>query len=142
MFKKSILTLILVLAACLGAAPAVMAQASVDTAMFEAVFAKEPPITQTDIDNFIKITPYMTQNASVNDIAKIMEIFEQAGWTEIRASYVSAKTINAYAINKDPEARSLMESAGIPSILMPTDAEMALVLKNFETLDKALSHLK
>ena len=137
MFRKSIFTLALFLTVFICAAPAVMAQTSADTAMIEALFAKEAPLTQADVDKFIEIGPDMVQAATANDVAKAAEILNQVGWTETRGSFVTAKISNAYAINLNPDmAKSMLEAAGMPATLMPTDAEMALVQKNIAALDK------
>lgn len=136
MFRKSILILAFMLVACLCAAPATMAQTANEAAMIEAMLSKEPPLTQADIDNFIKIGPDMVKAASANDVAKAAEVLKQVGWSETRGSFVTAKISNAYAMNLNPEmAKSLLESASMPAILMPTDSEMALVQKNIDALN-------
>lgn len=137
MFPKFILTLLLVLTACLCAAPASMAQSNDNVAMVENIFAEEPPLAQADIDNFLKIGPDMIKAAIANDIAGAAKALQQVDWTEKRGSYVTAKISNAYAINLNPEmARSMLESAGMPEFMLPTDSEMALVQKNIAALDK------
>lgn len=137
MFQKFIFTLVLILTTCLCAAPASMAQSNDYDAMLETVFADEPPLTQVDIDNFIKIGPDMVQAANANSIANAAKTLQQVDWTEKRGSYVTAKICNAYAIYLSPEmAKSMLENAGMPEFLLPTDSEMALVQKNIEALDK------
>lgn len=137
MFPKVILSLALILTTCLCAVPASMAQSNDHAAMMEAVFAEEPPLTQTDIDNFLKIGPDMVKAALANDTASAAKALKQVNWTETRGSYITAKISNAYAIQLNPEmARSMLESAGMPKFLLPTDSELALVQSNIAALDK------
>lgn len=142
MFQKLILILVLSLTICLCAAPAPMAQSNAYDAMIEAAFAEEAPLTQADIDKFLKIGPEMVKAAIANDINSATKVLQQVDWTETRGSYVTAKISNAYAINLNPEAaRSMLKSAGMPELLLPTDSEMALVQKNIAALDQVFLSL-
>lgn len=123
--------------ACFCLAPLALAQTATDAALIEAVFSKEPPLTQQDINTFIKIGPEMIKAASANDVGAATAALQKANWTEARGSYVTAKVSNAYAMNLNPEmAKSMLESAGMPSILLPTPAELELVKNNMDKLDK------
>lgn len=135
MFKKTVLSLACAIIVCLCAVPA-MAQLGGDFAALESALANEPPITQQDIDTFVKIGPDMVKAATANDQAKAAELLGQAGWSEIRGSYVTAKISNAYAISLYPDmATSMLRDAGMPEVLMPTEAELKLVQQNRATLD-------
>lgn len=136
MLKKCMLLLALAVIFCVTTNTAVMAQQPSTMEEVETAFAKEKPLTQTDIDTFIKIGPQMVQLSQTNDIVAAEKIIREAGWSEIRGSYITAKISNAYAMNADPEfAQMIMEAAGMPQILLPTDAELKLVADNMDKLE-------
>lgn len=135
MYKKVMLSLAAALFICFCLTPFAMAQTANEAALLEAVFAKEPPLTQKDIDMFIKIGPDMVKAASANDVGAATAALQKASWTEARGSYVTAKISNAYAMSLSPDmAKSMLESAGMPSILLPTADELKLVQNNMDKL--------
>ena len=135
MLKKYALLLALAVIFCVTANTTALAQQPATMEEVEAAFAKEKPITQADIDTFIKIGPQMVQASQSNDIAAAEKIIKDAGWSEIRGSYVTAKISNAYAMNANPEfAQMIMEAAGMPQILLPSPAELKLVADSMDEL--------
>ena len=98
-------------------------------------FANQGPISQADVDAYIKAIPQIT--ASAGDEAKLMAIYKEAGWDEWRGAYVISKVGTAYAISMAP-AQADMMTAQLPASLKPTQAEIDMVAKAQDKITKAL----
>ena len=101
-----------------------------------AAFAKEPPLTQKDINAFIKFAPEMQlkDDGTVNTSP-----ITRAGLSEMRGSYVMIKLPFAYAMAADPDQGAmLMQLTQAPASLKPSTAEINLIKKNFDALSKAM----
>ena len=141
MFKKTMLILTLALSlTTLGAALA-QAQtpggAAIPPEMLEAL-AKEKPMAQADIDGYIKAMPVMVK--AMTDQNAAAEMFKAAGMTEVRFSYVAAKVGlgMALASGATPEQ---MQMDQIPEIIRPSKADIDLVKKNMDALQKAAADM-
>lgn len=99
-------------------------------------FANQSPITQTDIDAYIKVIPQII--ASAGDEAKLMAVYDEVGWDEWRGAYVISKVGTAYAIAMAPGQAEMM-TAQLPASLKPTQEEIDMVSKSQEEITKALT---
>lgn len=132
MVKKIILTLLIALVsvACSGYALAQTTNAEAENAKLMAAFAQEGPLTEADIQTFIKIAPALLEAVDANDEARGLKLMEDAGWGEIRGAYVTSKIGNGYMLLTDAEdARTLFELVEMPPSLVPGESEMAIISK-------------
>lgn len=137
MYRKILLTLALAFTLALSSTLA-LAQAPPTAAALPADIAaameKEKPLAQADIDAYLKILPKM--GAVAQDPAAVAKLYEGAGLSEVRFSYISAKVGLGMALAAGATAQQLnMEQ--MPEVLRPTDEEVALVKKNLSALQKA-----
>lgn len=122
----------------LSAAPMVMAQAPASEKEMLAAFEKEGPLTQKDIDGYLKLIP-KAQDAAA-DPAKAAALYKEAGFTEVRGNYVGTKMgIAMMMIDMGDNANAVLDENQIPKILRPTTDEVALVKKNLEAIKDAVS---
>ncbi|MDR1922288.1 MAG: hypothetical protein LBS31_11190 [Candidatus Adiutrix sp.] len=139
MIKKSLPALTLAAAMlALGAAFAA-AQASFDqipAAVLERM-AKEPPLTQADVDAYIKILPDMGKVMA--DSAALVKLYESVGLTESRFSVVVPKISFALV---EAQAGDAVDYETLPEFLRPSAADVTLVKKNSEAVQKALEAMK
>lgn len=98
-------------------------------------FANQSPITQADVDAYIKAIPQITAN--MGDEAKLLAIYKEAGWDEWRGAYVLSKVGTAYAISMAPDQASMM-TGQLPASLKPSQAEIDLVSKAQDKITKAI----
>lgn len=98
-------------------------------------FKNQAPITQADVDAYIKAIPQIT--ASAGDEAKLMNIYKEAGWDEWRGAYVISKVGTAYAISMAPDHAEMM-TAQLPDSLKPNKDEIDMVAKAQDKITKAL----
>lgn len=136
MFKKIVPALALVLSLALLAvsAPA-QAQLFADEEEAKQAFAKEKPLTQADIDLFIKMAPRVFATENPNEGAKF---FKEAGLTDTRGAYIMTK-VSLAMMQIEGESNSANIMAGVPEPMRPTKAEMELVTKNRAALDKVVN---
>ena len=115
-------------------APAKATSAVDQAAMMEA-FKKEAPLTQKDVDIFIKMMPELSKVA--NDEAKVLEIIKKNGLTEMRGAYVSAKMGVAFMALSQGGAEAIdAMMAQVPEQIRPTKSELDLVKKNQDAIQK------
>jgi len=132
MFKKLLLVFGLMVA--LSVAPMAMAQMPTTEAEVMAAFEKEGPLTQKDIDGYLKILPKAQEAAA--DPTKAANLYKDAGFTDIRGAYVGAKMGTAMmAVQMGDQAEAAM--AQVPAVLKPTKDEIELVKKNMDKITKA-----
>lgn len=113
----------------LALAPAVSFAQEMDAAL-----AQEPPLTQADVDGYIKILPKFP--AAAGDPAAVVKLKKETGWTETHFIYVTKKMGLAYALAMGMSAEEL-EMDKIPQALRPSKVEVTLVKKNLPALQKA-----
>lgn len=136
MFKKTFLTAALILGLAFSSSMALAQVAPMGALPPEMVTAleKEKPLAQADIDAYLKVLPKMGQVAA--DPTAAAKLYQDAGMTEIRFSYVAAKVGlgMALASGATPQQLNLDQ---MPAVLKPSDAEVELVKKNLDKLQKA-----
>ncbi len=131
-----VLTLI-ISAATVLAQMAPNAAAAIPPEVLEAL-AKEPPLTQADVEAYLKIMPEMPK--AMNDPSILIKAYEGAGLTEVRFSYVVSKIALAQAMSMGASAEQLGLDR-LPEVLRPTEADRELVNKNKEALGKAAEEM-
>lgn len=104
-----------------------------------ALFEKEPPLTQKDIDAFARFYPQIQKMTSEEkNGVKVVDnaVFAKEGITPARGSYVFTKVPVVYAVIEVPEEYRLMvvKMGGIPAPLLPNKDELVLVQKNLGRL--------
>lgn len=130
MIKKLLPTLALVLT--LAAGP-VFAQEAANTADSDEAFtsaelaalAKEPPLSQSDIDIFIKIA-----EASEEDSDKVVA---DSGLSETRMALVLTKVSLGMMIASGVPSEMLLTDE-VPKVLQPSDSEIDLIRRNLDKL--------
>lgn len=107
-----------------------------DIAAIQAAWAHEPPLDQTDIDNYLGLWPQimdMAQQGFVKEDFRL--IFKQAGWNDVHGSYVMAKMNMALILLDAPELEAKF-ALSMPEGALPSEAEMNLVRKNYNRILK------
>lgn len=136
MIRKTILSIALGLLVALTASVAIAqvpGAAQIPPEVLEAL-QKEPPLSQADVDAYLKIMPEMPK--AMSDPNALVKAYEAAGLTEVRFSYIVSKIALAQAMNMGAKASDLQLDQ-LPEVLRPTDADVALVKKNMDALNKA-----
>lgn len=120
---------------CIAAGPLPAGQEP-DVAAIQAAWAQEPPLEQSDIDNYLGLWPQMMDMAQ-QGFAKedFRKIFKQANWSDIHGSYVMAKMNMALILLEAPELEAKF-ALSMPEGSLPSDAEMELVRKNHSRILK------
>ena len=137
MIKKYVLAA-LALIVMLTAVPALAQSEAADDLTPEIIAAlkKEPPLSQADIDTFIRIMPEMSKVAE-KDPAEAVKIYEKAGLTENRFGLIFSKvTLGMFVAGGIPK-EALVSGQDVPEVLVPSDAEVELIKKNMAALEKA-----
>jgi len=136
MLKKIVATLALGLMLALTAFPAlaqVPGASSIPPEVLQAL-KDEKPLSQADIDAYIKIMPEMPKTMS--DPAALVKAYEAAGLSEVRFSYIVSKISLGQAMLMGATAEQLNLNQ-LPEALRPTEAETALIKNNMDALNKA-----
>jgi len=135
MYRKILLTLTLALGLALTStlASAQMPMAEMPADMVAAL-EKEKPLTQADIDAYLKVLPKM--GSVMNNPDGMGSLAKEAGFSDVRFSYVSGRV--GFAMSQAAGATAQqMDLSQVPQALRPTDAEIELVKKNLDALQKA-----
>ena len=111
-----------VLIAALAAASTLRAQMFMEdeSRKLMAAYAKEPPLTQADIEAYVN---YLTLLALDPAPERIPEICEEIGLSEIRLTLIGTKLDLALILAEQPE------------VFRPTDEDMKLLGDNIEALE-------
>ena len=136
MLNKFIPALTLVLSlALLVAAPSAQAQIFSNEEEAKAAFTNEKPLTQADIETFIKIAPQVFANDDPKEASKI---FKTAGITDSRGAYIMTKvSLSMMQLEADENSAGIINA--VPEPMRPSTEEMALVKKNQEALNKTIA---
>ncbi|MDR3038630.1 MAG: hypothetical protein LBV21_05010 [Candidatus Adiutrix sp.] len=94
-------------------------------------FALEPPISQADVDAYIKIIPELPK--LMNDPQSAETIAAAHNLSPVRFSYIMAKVPLTMAIAAGADPKTLGLEA-LPKVLHPTAPELAVVRTNLEAL--------
>lgn len=104
----------------------------------EDVFAGQPPLTQTDIDNYLKLGPDALRAVENNDISGLSRILKPTGIDQMRAYFFYTKISCGYVLLIAPDmAADLLSS--IPPSGMPNEAELALIEKNLDAINSLIA---
>jgi len=128
MFKKLLLVLTLVLALTLAAAPAFAQVGEADEAFTVeelALLAKEPPLSQADIDIFMKIAE-VPETESEKAVA-------ESGLSETRMALVLTKVSLGMMIASGVPSEMILTDE-VPKVLQPSEAEIELIKNNLDKL--------
>lgn len=107
-----------------------------DIAEVQAAWANEPPLTQADIDSYVKILSQLMDIARAEfDREAFLPVFEQAGWNVVHGSYVLAKMNMALTLLEVPELEAKFSKA-MPKNALPTAAEKELVRQNLNRIEQ------
>lgn len=131
--KKLIVMLMFAVMVCFGAMPAMAQLDYNDEEAVMAALAKEPPLTQADIDKFVTNFGELDKAAQSDNEAAFLELSKKIGWNEARVIYVPLKVGIAWSLEEDADSAAILE-AMFPPELMPTAAEKELVKKNMANL--------
>lgn len=101
-----------------------------------AALKKEPPLSQSDIDIFVKIMPKMSKVASDNP-AEAIKIYEQAGLSELRFGLIFSKATVGLLVASGVPLKAILTEADMPEVLLPTAREQELIVKNLNALEAA-----
>lgn len=93
-----------------------------------AALAQEAPLTQADIDKFIRYFPELDRAA--DDDAATQKILRQAQWTKTRMVYVVFKIGYTLTMLEEPESEAFFQSF-FPEF-MPLESERALIQHNID----------
>lgn len=101
-----------------------------------AALAQEAPLTQTDIDKFIKYFPEL-DCVTGDDIAQ-QNILRQAQWTETRMIYVVFKVGYTLVMLEEPDSEAFFQTF-FPEF-MPLESERALIQQNIEKVSALIEN--
>lgn len=137
MYRKILLTLALALSLALASTLALAQMSPMGAALpqeMASALEKEKPLSQADIDAYVKLLPKM--GVAATDPAALAKLYEGAGLSEVRFTYISSKVGLGMALAAGATADQLNLNQ-MPEVLRPTDEEVALVKKNLSELQKA-----
>lgn len=105
---------------------------------FVAAMRAEPPLTQQDIDTYIRVWPTLGPNQ--HDKTRAAQILRDAGWTENRAAYVTNKIMvtQPYAVGAP---QNDIAAIHIPDYFKPTTDEITLVRRNLDRITRMQDQL-
>lgn len=128
MLKKLLPVLALALTLALAAAPAFAQEGEADeafTAEELAALAKEPPLTQADIDIFMKIAEVPEPEAD--------KAVAESGLSEIRMALVLTKVSLGMMIASGVPSEMILTDE-VPKVLQPSASEIELIKNNLDKL--------
>lgn len=136
MRKNFTFILLIVVLIALTAMPAIAAKREATPEQTEALFAKQSPLTQSDIDIFIEHAPALLA-AMTND--EIKAAAKTAGLSSIRSVYVTEKIKIGYGMLSRPDLGALLlENNATLKAFVPTEQEMKLIKRNQTALKRVL----
>ncbi|MDR0882488.1 MAG: hypothetical protein LBP55_08095 [Candidatus Adiutrix sp.] len=132
MFQKLLLTLALMLLLAPGYLSAQDKAADESSEAYTAEelakLAKEPPLTQADIDAFIKLAA-----APENDAQAAEKALANSGLSELRMTFVLTKVALGMMIAAGAPSEMILADQ-VPLVLQPTGPEIELIRKNLDKL--------
>lgn len=97
------------------------------------VFAGQAPLSQQDMDNFVKI--YEDLVMAINNRQNYIPLFDSVGWEIDRGAFVMAK-ISYGRIMLDPALADPGALNQIPESFKPADTELELIKENLARLEE------
>ena len=123
----------------MAAAPVASQPGSYDLSSNDvAAFKKEPPLSQADIDTLLVVLPQLWANSHP---AKVARIRKKAGLTETRLWYICEKTILGMRAIYNGFSREDLSDGNTHPVLIPSEAEMALIEKHMDALKNAFGDI-
>jgi hypothetical protein len=92
---------------------------------------EEPPLSQADVDAYIKIMPELTNILSAPHSTE--QLAASLNLSQIRFSYIVAKVPLAMALTSGADPK-ILGLDSLPKALRPSDQELRLVKDNLEAL--------
>lgn len=102
----------------------------------QSAMANEGPLTQTDIDGYVYLTPRLAGPDGRNP-DQAVSILKQSGLTRRRAVYVGAKVAVTQALVSGLMSPAQLEEQKVPPSLRPSTEELQLVTRNLGSLVQA-----
>lgn len=133
MLKKIVVSLTLALVLALGASASFAQMTDPGQLPPEAIkeMEKEGPLTQADIDAYMKIFPQMA--TGVSSAEEFEKVVADSGLSQMRLGLVMAKVGLGQALAMGATTEQLNLSS-VPEVMRPTDAEVELVKNNMDKL--------
>lgn len=140
MFKKISIALTLAMLLALGANFAQAQMPNVGQIPPEAIaeLAKESPMTQADVDVYIKILPQLAKAAT--DPSAAANIQKASGLSDIRLGMIMTKISLAQAVNMGMTLDQLNVDQ-LPEAMRPTEDDIALVKTNMDKINAAMMQM-
>lgn len=132
--KNRFVTLLFAFALVCGAAAA--ATPAEQQAQAMAALAQQPPLSQADLDAFVKMVPEISK--VMNDPNAIMKLYQDNGVSPERFALVSSKITIGFMMNQGMTKDQILATGQVPEVMIPNDAELALIKKSQDALGKAL----
>lgn len=115
---------------------AVWADSETDVAAIQAAWVQEPPLDQTDIDNYILVWPRLMDFAQKDLIKEdFRPFFQEVGWNDVHGSYVLTKMNLALILLEAPELEAKLKLS-MPDNALPSAAESELVKHNYDRINR------
>ena len=102
----------------------------------QSIMSGQLPLTQTDIDGYVYLTPRLAGTAGRHP-DQAVEILKQSGLTRRRAVYVGAKVAVTQALVSGLISPGQLEEQKVPPALRPSTEELQLVTRNLGSLVRA-----
>lgn len=135
MLKTLFVVLIMVTLGLFHSGKALADDIEIDEALTTAL-AQEAPLTQEDIDKFIKYFPEL-DDVDGDDIAQ-QNILRQAQWTETRMIYVVFKVGYTLVMLEEPDSEAFFQTF-FPEF-MPLESERVLIQQNIEKVSALIEN--
>ena len=111
--------------------------ASAQSASSSDPFGNQPPITQKNIDEFLKI--YEDVVVATQNNKNPTGSFKVVGWDMMRGAYIMSKVgVGMTMLGPESDAVKQSKLGAIPKQTIPSDAELDLIKKNkprFDAID-------
>lgn len=141
MIKKTVTALALAMILVLGASSAFAQLPNFGAIPPEAMkeLANEPPMTQADIDIYLKVLPELGK--AMQDPSAVEKIQKSSGLSEARLGLVLTKVSLAQAMSLGMTLEQL-NAGSLPDAMKPTDADVELVKKNMDKINEAMVQMQ
>lgn len=137
-FAAVLLTSFVACGAAFAGTQAELQQQAIAEAM--AAMANEPPLTQADIDAFLKMAPQA--EAVMSDPAATVKLYQDNNMTPQRFGVVGGKISVGVLLSQGVTREQLASFGQFPEYMVPNDDEVALIGKNIETIMQVMEGIK
>ena len=101
-----------------------------------AAMANEPPLTQADIDTFMKMLPKIEEAG--NSPEAIFKLYQDNGVSPQRFAMIGSKMTVGLMMAQGVTREQVVASGQFLEFMIPSDAEVAIVKNNMEAILKAM----